>query len=73
VRPESAFLAPVAGVGNALVAWPTKLSLCPDLGSELARQLTAAGVLPRHHPDLSPLAGLGRPAVATPYWDTLFP
>jgi glycerol-3-phosphate dehydrogenase len=72
-RPESAFVAPVAGVDNALVTWPTKLSLCPDLGNELLRQLAAAGIRPRHRTDLVPLAGLGRPAVASPYWETLFP
>jgi glycerol-3-phosphate dehydrogenase len=73
LRPDSAFVGRLDSVDNALAAWPTKLTLGPDLADEIERQLVAAGVLPRHQPDLAPLAGLGRPAVASAYWDTLFP
>ena len=73
LRPDSAFVGRLDGVDNALAAWPTKLTLGPDLADEIERQLVAADVLPRHQPDLAPLAGLGRPPVATAYWDTLFP
>jgi hypothetical protein len=73
LRPERAFVGRLDGVDNALAAWPTKLTLCPDLGDEIGRQLVADHVLPRHRPDLATLAYLGRPAVATPYWDRLFP
>lgn len=72
LRPDRAFVGAVDGVDNALVAWPTKLSLAPDLGDEVERRLVAAAVLPRHTPALSPLAGLGRPPVAEPCWETLF-
>ena len=58
---------------NALAAWPTKLSLSPHLADEIERELEAAGIRPLHPDDLSPLAHLGRPAVAEPYWDRLFP
>jgi len=73
LRPDRAFVGKLDGVDNARAAWPTKLSLCPDLGDEIERQLAAENILPRHRPDLAPLAGLARPPVATPYWDTLFP
>ena len=73
LRPERAFVGRLDGVDNALAAWPTKLTLCPDLGDEIGRQLEADKILPRHQPDLATLAYLGRPAVATPYWDRLFP
>jgi hypothetical protein len=72
LRPDRAFVGAVDGVDNALVAWPTKLSLAPDLGDEVERRLASAAIPPRHRPDLSPLAGMGRPPVAAPCWETLF-
>ena len=72
LRPDSAFVGKLDGVDNARAAWPTKLTLSPDLADEIERQLVAEQILPRHQPDLAPLATLGRPPVATPYWDTLF-
>jgi len=72
LRPDRAFVGAVDSVDNTLVAWPTKLSLAPDLGNEVQRQLAAAAVLPRHEQDLSPLAGMGPPAVAEPCWEALF-
>jgi glycerol-3-phosphate dehydrogenase len=73
LRPDSAFVGKLDGVDNARAAWPTKLTLCPDLADEFERQLAAEQILPRHRPDLAALATLGQPPVATPYWDTLFP
>ena len=71
-RPDSAFVGKLDGVDNARAAWPTKLTLCPDLADEFERQLEAENILPRHPQDLSALAGLARPGIARPYWDTLF-
>jgi glycine/D-amino acid oxidase-like deaminating enzyme len=71
-RPDSAFVGKLDGVDNARAAWPTKLTLCPDLADEFERQLGAENILPRHPQDLSALAGLARPGIARPYWDTLF-
>ena len=71
LKPDSAFVGTLDGVDNARAAWPTKLTLCPDLAGELERQLAAEHILPRHRPDLSALAYLGRPPRATPYWDSL--
>jgi glycerol-3-phosphate dehydrogenase len=73
LRPDSAFVGKLDGVDNARAAWPTKLTLCPDLADEFERQLAAEQILPRHRPDLATLAALGQPPVAAPYWDTLFP
>ncbi len=72
LRPDSAFVGKLDGVDNARAAWPTKLTLCPDLADEFERQLAAENILPRHPQDLAALAGLARPAIARPYWDTLF-
>jgi hypothetical protein len=72
LRPDNAFVGKLESVDNARAAWPTKLTLCPDLADELERQLTDEKILPRHRQDLTPLAGRARPGFARPYWDTLF-
>jgi glycine/D-amino acid oxidase-like deaminating enzyme len=71
-RPEQAFIGRLDGVDNTLAAWPTKLTLCPALGSALCSRLEQDGILPHFPQALDPLAGLARPPPATPYWDTLF-
>jgi hypothetical protein len=73
LRPDRAFVGRLDGVDNARAAWPTKLTLSPDLADEFERQLATENVLPRHRPDMAALAHLARPPVAAPYWDTLFP
>lgn len=72
LRPDSAFVGKLDSVDNALAAWPTKLTLGPDLADEIERQLASANILPRHQPDLAPLQHLGRPSIAAALWDTLF-
>ena len=46
LRPDSAFVAAAEGVDNALVAWPTKLTLCPQLGDAIQAQLQERQVYP---------------------------
>ena len=72
-RPDSAYLGEVDAVSNALTAWPTKLSLSPDLGDAISNALSEKGIQPGAPVDLSPLQPLGRPTVAEACWDTLFP
>ena len=72
LRPDGSFLDRVPGVNNALVAWPTKLTLCPNLGDTVEKHLQLDHIAPLHQPDLSLLEGLGRPAIATSYWEELF-
>ena len=57
---------------NTLAAWPTKLTLSPDLANDIERQLVSENILPQHQPDLSLLQSMGHPPIATAYWDTLF-
>ena len=73
LRPDSAFVGAVDSVDNALVAWPTKLSLSPNLADEIDAALEERGIVAGPATDLSGLEPLGRPAVASTYWDTLFP
>ncbi len=72
LKPDRAFLGRLDGLDNARAAWPTKLTLAPDLADEVERQLDADGILPHHPQELTLLAGADRPPRATPYWDTLF-
>lgn len=72
LRPDSAFVGPVGGVDNALVAWPTKLSLSPNLADEIDIALQQRDIAPGPATDLSALDDLGRPGVAATYWDSLF-
>lgn len=72
LRPDSAFVGAVDSVDNTLVAWPTKLSLSPNLGNEIEAALDTRGVTPGPATDLSLLQELGRPGIAPAYWDTLF-
>jgi hypothetical protein len=73
LRPDSAFVGKLDSVTNALAAWPTKLTLCPDLASKVEAELAREHILPRHDHDLAALASLPRPALATPLWDSVFP
>jgi glycerol-3-phosphate dehydrogenase len=72
LRPDRAFVDKVLGLDNVLVAWPTKLTLAPDLADSIEIRLAADNIRPQHQPDLTTLQTLGRPPVASPYWDTLF-
>ena len=72
LRPDRAFVAAVESVANTLVAWPTKLSLSPDLGNEIERHLSEHKLGPNHPQDLRLLAHLPKPAIAATLWDSLF-
>lgn len=72
LRPDSAFVGQVDSVANTLVAWPTKLSLSPNLADEIDLALAQRGIAPGDSSDLSALEDLGRPVIASTYWDTLF-
>jgi len=61
-RPDDAF---VARVGNALICWPTKLALAPDLGD----RAMAAVTMPSNRSDGAALAPGAPVAVATAPWD----
>lgn len=72
LKPDRAFVAPLAGLDNVLAAWPTKLTLCPSLADDVELELEAGDIHPRHKPDLRTLASLGHPGIAPTVWDSLF-
>jgi glycerol-3-phosphate dehydrogenase len=69
LKPEQAFAAIAAGCPNLIVAWPTKLTLAPDMADAIERLLAiepAAAALPAW------TQRLPAPAVASPCWETAF-
>lgn len=63
VKPDEAFAEHAAGLGNVLVAWPTKLTLAPDLADRCLRLLAPAGT------DTETALPLPPPDVARPCWE----
>ncbi|MGH1470524.1 MAG: FAD-dependent oxidoreductase [Cellvibrionaceae bacterium] len=72
LRPDKAFVKPASGVDNILVAWPTKLTLAPNLSNEVVALLNKNTIKPSQKNKLSlePLQFLGRPDIALPPWET---
>ena len=59
------------GSKNIIVAWPTKLTLCPNLGTEVSQLLKARGIRPS--PNARPPAlHLAEPPLALSPWDKAF-
>lgn len=67
VRPDNAY---VQAKGNALISWPTKLALAPNLSDLVLEELTRQQVKPQAYPPLP--SDLPRPRVAEPIWDMCF-
>lgn len=74
-RPENAFVEAAAHYRNLLVAWPTKLTLAPNLANQTLAQLRSADIVPQTiTPDFKLLSRtLGHPPIAPMPWATAFP
>lgn len=68
VKPDSAY---AARDNNVIIAWPTKLTLAPDLGDRVLTLIEEHGLTPSQStmtiPSTLPLAPVG-----VPYWHTAF-
>lgn len=70
IRPDKAFIGPAAHCTNLSVAWPTKLTLAPNLATEALEHLQQQGIRPSDTSvDLSPLDVLPQASVAKSPWD----
>ena len=69
-RPDQAFAAWAEGPTNVIAAWPTKLTLAPNMASEVTKLVDAAGVAPGA--DSGGLLPLPRPEIATTPWQEAF-
>lgn len=74
-RPEKAFAAYAGGISNVTVAWPTKLTLAPNLANEILALLQHVGITPGSEASPHPLlaAHLAVPTFARTPWDIAFP
>ena len=70
VRPDKAFAAWAAPLANVMAAWPTKLTLSPNLASEVEDLLSARGIGPSG--SACPALDLPRPALAKTPWEEAF-
>jgi len=75
LRPENAFVGTTPGVSNLLVAWPTKLTLAPNLANQVIDLLKANGIA--HAIDTTNTASLigvlPHPPIAATPWEIAFP
>ncbi len=72
IKSDKAFAEAAAGVDNLIVGWPTKLTLAPNMATEVCSLLQRRGLQPGAGTGLEPLQSLPVPAVAEPFWETLF-
>ncbi|GAB5452155.1 MAG: glycerol-3-phosphate dehydrogenase/oxidase [Halioglobus sp.] len=69
-RPDDTFLEAVPETDNVLVAWPTKLALCPRLGQAAVESLRAAGINPGQSGPVEASLPCGTPPYpAPPPWE----
>lgn len=70
LRPDQAFADWADCPGNALIAWPTKLTLCPNLAQQVAARLQARGITPGG--GAVPTLPLAQPPLAPTPWQEAF-
>ena len=75
LRPENAFVGAAPGLANLLVAWPTKLTLVPNLANQVLDLLKANGITPSTDvTNTVSLQGvLPHPPIAATPWEIAFP
>lgn len=75
LRPENAFVSAAQGADNLLVAWPTKLTLVPNLANQVLDFLKEDTIVPNpnHTNQTSLQAILTHPAIAATPWEIAFP
>ncbi|RYY74275.1 MAG: FAD-dependent oxidoreductase [Gammaproteobacteria bacterium] len=75
LRPENAFVGEATGLNNLLVAWPTKLTLAPNLANQVLDLLKANKINPASDPTIThSLQGvLPHPPIAATPWEIAFP
>ncbi|MET0377554.1 MAG: FAD-dependent oxidoreductase [Spongiibacteraceae bacterium] len=69
IKPDKAFAAATDRCTNVIAAWPTKLTLAPNMADAVEALLD---LQPRAAALPAACASLAAPVVATPCWDTLF-
>ncbi len=65
LRPDAAFC---KSIHNAMVTWPTKLALAPNLSDEVLKHLEELSIKPEGNEGFS-APDLPRPAITKPFWE----
>ncbi|ROR98814.1 glycerol-3-phosphate dehydrogenase [Sinobacterium caligoides] len=71
-KPDQAFAEVTVDAPNVTVAWPTKLTLAPNLADTVIEQLEQKAITPTKATNADILASLGTPEIARPIWETEF-
>lgn len=71
IKPDTAFSTAADAQQNVIVAWPTKLSLAPDLAQQVVARLQDQ-IQPSAALHLERLSALPKPPIATPLWDEVW-
>jgi len=69
-RPDQAYADWAGNCQNVIAAWPTKLTLAPNLSTQIVDLLTQKGIKPLY--SALPNLPLKTPGIAPPPWQTLF-
>ena len=69
-RPDQAYADWAGNCKNVIAAWPTKLTLAPNLSTQIVDLLSAKGIKPRH--SALPKLPLKTPGIAPAPWQSLF-
>lgn len=72
LRPDKAFAAKASCINNVMVAWPTKLTLAPNLANEAIELLEQDQIVAHERTADECLAQLPTPSIATPPWQKVF-
>lgn len=72
LRPDKAFVANASEINNIIVAWPTKLTLAPNLASEVIELLDSDQISARADSMTEGLTVIPAPDIATPPWQKAF-
>ena len=73
LRPENAFVDRAQGIANLLVAWPTKLTLAPNLANQILDLIKDDQLLPISESKNNLYGILPIPPIAPTPWETAFP
>ncbi len=71
IKPDTAFSSGTDARQNVVVAWPTKLSLAPDLAQQVLTLLQDQ-IQPGPARHFEQLSALPKPPIATPLWDEVW-
>ena len=71
IKPDKAFAKKTEDLSNVITCWPAKLTLVPNLATEVEQLLFEDGISPKYN-ETNTLHKIKYPDTAQPYWDIVF-